>query len=323
MCAMIVGRMRVLVLGFGVIGATLFGAACSSEEADQATPSPSPDIDEDAAAQTSSDPTADASTPDADSAIPMDAGDAALPSGCGKAGAPTGVETRTMTIAGKPRSFILVVPQSYDPTRKVAVVFGFYPGPGSEARATFEIEAESKDDAIVIYPTPLENAQGLDRWSLAKGSNDFTFVERMTNEVFASHCVDRKRVFAMGFSNGGRMAAELGCWRDDLFRAVAPVAPGAGGATPQPLTGCAGTVAVWEAIGTQDSAHYDSSVLIRDSFVTANDCKKTTQPTPPAGCVAYDGCRAAAPVTFCTHGGKHIWPSFATSAAWSFFKRQS
>jgi polyhydroxybutyrate depolymerase len=244
------------------------------------------------------------------------------PSGCGLA-AKSGAETRSLVVGDKTRKYLQVVPQGYDPAAKLPLVIGFHTLGDSAAggRAMFDLEDAAAGKAIFVYPSALPSAafDGKTRWDLAGGSDDFRFVDALIEEVSATLCVDRARIFTTGFSNGGRMATLVGCHRGDVVRAVAPVAPG-GGAAPLPANGCAGDVAVWETLGDADAAHAEPGIAIRDHFIAANGC--TPSATKPDGCVAYAGCKEGLGVTFCRHPGGHVWPAFASAAVWKFFAAQ-
>jgi poly(3-hydroxybutyrate) depolymerase len=114
----------------------------------------------------------------------------------------------------------------------------------------------------------------------------------------------------------------LGCHRGDRFRAIAPVAPG-GTSTTLPLatSACAGEVAIWEGVGTEDIDHLAGAALVRDYYRTANGCAATKKATTPAGCEAYESCRTEVPSVYCTYPGGHSWPSIGTSAVWSFVSK--
>jgi polyhydroxybutyrate depolymerase len=59
-------------------------------------------------------------------------------------------------------------------------------------------------------------------------------VARLLDRVERLACVDRSRVYATGFSNGGGFTARVGCELADRFAAVAPVAGGYRGLDPCP-----------------------------------------------------------------------------------------
>lgn len=249
-----------------------------------------------------------------------------MSAGCAKTTGATGLQTRTKVIGGKTRDYLRFIPAGYKPGTPVALVFGFHGSGGTagKARAMFDLESKSGAKAIFVYPqgVPDPAFAGDNRWDPTAGSDDYTFIDELLAEVEASHCIARDRVFAVGFSNGARMTSMLGCHRGDRFRAIAPVAPG-GTTTTLPLatSACAGEVAVWEGVGTEDTDHLAGAALVRDFYRGANGCAATKKATTPAGCDAYDGCRAEVPSVYCTYPGGHSWPAIGTDAVWSFFER--
>jgi len=52
----------------------------------------------------------------------------------------------------------------------------------------------------------------------------------------------------------------------------------------------------------------------RDFWVGANHCQMTSMPVDPSPCVAYQGCDADSPVTWCEFAGGHTVPPFAAAA---------
>lgn len=76
-------------------------------------------------------------------------------------------------------------------------------------------------------------------------------VSDLLTAVEATRCVDQQRVFATGVSNGGGMAALLGCALSDRITAIAPIA---GGYKSQPPCHPARPVSVLEVHGTFDGA---------------------------------------------------------------------
>lgn len=246
-------------------------------------------------------------------------------SGCGHLGAGVGVKTRTLTVDGVERTYVRFVPPDYDPHTPMALVIGFH-GSGGEANATrarFDLEEHAGGAAVFVYPQALPSTDpafdGQARWEAhLPDSHDYAFFDALVSQVEASHCIDRDRIFATGFSLGARFTANLGCWRGDVLRAIAPVAPGKAPET-LPLVDCVGEVAVWEGLGTKDLEHEAGAVRVREHYAAANGCAATRTPTTPDGCEAYDGCRPEVPVTWCTYPLGHVWPPIAPAGVWSFF----
>ena len=55
-------------------------------------------------------------------------------------------------------------------------------------------------------------------------ADDVGFTEALLDRVEADLCVDRTRIYAMGFSNGGMFVSTLACELNDRIAAVASVA---------------------------------------------------------------------------------------------------
>ncbi|HEY8544108.1 MAG TPA: PHB depolymerase family esterase [Acidimicrobiales bacterium] len=100
------------------------------------------------------------------------------------------------------------------------------------------------DAAGFVTVTP-QGSGLLPGWRLAADSPDVAFVEQVLDDVEATLCVDRARVYVAGLSNGAMLASVLACELPDRIAAVAVVAgvtavPGCGagddpGATPRPV----------------------------------------------------------------------------------------
>lgn len=244
-----------------------------------------------------------------------------LSAGCGKP-ANVGLQSRTIMVDGEERTFLRFIPQAYKPNTPVALVLGFHGSGGTStgARNTFDLEAAAAGKAIFIYPQALPNAEGVNRWDAhAPDGKDFRFVDELIARTEANFCIDRDRIFATGFSLGARFTSNLGCWRGDVLRAIAPVAPGGNDVT-LPFTACVGEVGIWEGLGTlDDELHTVGATRVRDHYAAANGCVATRTPTTPAGCEAYDGCRPEVPAVWCTYELAHQWPTIAPAGVWSFF----
>jgi polyhydroxybutyrate depolymerase len=71
---------------------------------------------------------------------------------------------------------------------------------------------------IVAYPQGIALAQ---TWHFERASIDVTFLTGLVRDVESTWCVDKSRVYAEGWSNGGIMAQRLACDAADTFTAVA------------------------------------------------------------------------------------------------------
>ncbi len=271
----------------------------------------------------------EAAAPDADPAAPdasSETGtpDAAPSAGCSQAG-PTGVINGTITVVGAERSYILVVPASYDPGATYPLIFAWHgrTSNAAQARQYFGIEAQAGADAVIVYPQGLSVSAdpGDTGWELTEGGRDVAFFDALLAQIQASHCVGR--VYSMGHSFGGYMSNALACFRGGqgagAVRAIASVAGGG------PFGTCGGDpVSAVIIHGTVDQVvPYAQGEASRTTWRTEAGCAATTSAIDPSPCVAYDGCAAPLAVRFCSHDDPafngHTWPAFAASAAWQLF----
>lgn len=236
---------------------------------------------------------------------------AAATAGCGKAPTLTS-GTRTIQSGGQNRSYILRVPDSYDPDRPYRLVFGFHWNGGSandvDSGGTsgypwsyYGLRALSDDSAIFVAP------QGLGAgWANTNG-RDLTFVDDMVRQIQGGLCVDTTQLFALGFSYGGGMSYSLACSRASVFRAVAVYAGGQ-------LSGCSGgndPIAYIGIHGLRDNVlPISQGRALRDRFVRNNGCTPQNPREPAQGSLthvitAYSGCRAGYPVVWAAFDGGH------------------
>ena len=133
---------------------------------------------------------------------------------------------------GVNREYVLYIPNSYDGTSSVSVLFNFH-GFGDNAsdymnNADMRAVAES-DTFILVYPQG-SCSDGSSHWNPCPtgGDNkstadDVGFVESMISEISSQYNVDMERIYAAGYSNGGMMAYGLANYKSDLIAAVASV----------------------------------------------------------------------------------------------------
>jgi poly(3-hydroxybutyrate) depolymerase len=180
-------------------------------------------------------------------------------------------------------------------------------------------------DAIYIAPQGLKhaetgggaNGQEVTGWANVDGE-DIQFMQDLLSAAQKDYCVDTQRAFAVGFSYGAMFSYAIGCELGGIFRAIAPMS----GAL---LSGCnlsGKPVAMWGSHGTSDSlVPIASGRQARDKILQQNHCGSQTTPVDPSPCVAYQGCDAGYPVTWCEWDGDHNRPPFGNTAVAAFFKQ--
>jgi len=237
--------------------------------------------------------------------------------GCGLE--PDGIGT-TIEVGSRSRTYVLYLPDDYDPDQGHALVFAWHGlgGSGELAQYYFGIEELVDSEAVVVYPDGLVSADWgwSTGWDLAPSGYDFDFLDALYEHLGDKLCIDEERVFSTGHSFGGYMSNSVGCYRSGVFDAIAPVAGG-----PPYYGNCDGPIGAWITHGSADEV-----VLLaegeetRDEWLSTNECSDTSEAAGLDPCVAYEGC--ARDVHWCQHTGGHEWPDFAPAAIWDFFAAQ-
>jgi polyhydroxybutyrate depolymerase len=144
----------------------------------------------------------------------------------------SGDTTETITSSGMSRSFIVHIPPSAKLTGPLPVIFDFHPLGGSGSSQESASGWGTKCDSvgcIAIFPNSASNANN--GWNVGyccQGAqsnkvDDVQFTRDMIKWLEANTCVDPKRIYASGCSNGGGMSYMLACNAADVIAAVAPV----------------------------------------------------------------------------------------------------
>ena len=156
----------------------------------------------------------------------------AATAGCGKAPTLTS-GTRTMTVNGKSRRWILRLPSNYDRTKPHRLIFGVhwrdadYQAVDGGSAPYYGLRKLAGDTAIFVAP------DGLNKGWANSGGEDVTFFDNLVKTLSDDLCINEKLIFSLGFSYGAAMSYSLACSRPNVFRAVA-VLSGA------QLSGCSG-----------------------------------------------------------------------------------
>jgi poly(3-hydroxybutyrate) depolymerase len=242
--------------------------------------------------------------------------------GCGSIN-PRQSGTFDIDVGGTSREYILELPDNYDANKPHILVFGWHWRGGSAQDVAgggfYGLEERANGTAIFVAPQGLVD-NGTTGWANPNG-RDIAFTRAMLERFREELCIDESRIFSTGFSYGGMMSFAVGCALGEVFRAIAPMA----GALYSGCEDGSAPVALWGAHGYSNGA--DGVVPIahgrqgRDQFLRRNGCGAETLPVEPDECVAYQGCRAGYPVTWCEWDGGHWTPGFAGQAIWDFFSQ--
>ncbi|OUS32572.1 hypothetical protein A9Q99_00425 [Gammaproteobacteria bacterium 45_16_T64] len=135
---------------------------------------------------------------------------------------------QTLKVKGVERSYYVYLPKGIDLAKKHPAVIAFH---GFESDANgfkWLIEPESFSENfqyVMIFPNAIKKS-----WNIGKGYgstnksvDDISFVKNLINVVTARHPINKKKIYAMGFSNGAQMAALSYCQFGSQIAAVGMV----------------------------------------------------------------------------------------------------
>ena len=245
-----------------------------------------------------------------------------------------GDATRTLTLAGRERSYIVHIPSTYDPAQPMPVVLVFHGGGGNAENARMMTGFDAIADAegfIVVYP----NGTGRRRdrlltwnggrccgYALEQNVDDVGFVRALLADLGTVANVDARRIYATGMSNGAIMSYRLACELADVVAAIGPVAAtqnldACTPARPAPVLHVhgdadnhapyAGGVGAESLVGIP----FESVETTIEFWVRHNGCTSTPQVTQNGSIrhTVYSGCQQNAAVELYTVvGGGHAWP---------------
>ena len=251
--------------------------------------------------------------------------------------APGFSQTQRMTIAGVQRSYILHAPSGLDNPPLVLNIHGFNMSASSEQGYTQMDKIADRDKFIVVYPDALPNSSNQQSWDLT-GNNDYTFLLAIIDTVDKKYQIDRSRIYACGFSQGGFMSFQLACRYSDIFAAIAPtsglITMGGGGACTlkRPLS-------MRLTFGTDDVATPAQFMQCVTTWLALDSCPSTpviTRPYPASNPnsvvtrIYYGPCAQGTEVIADSiHTGQHEWPMNTSDRinnseeTWAFLKKFS
>jgi polyhydroxybutyrate depolymerase len=179
--------------------------------------------------------------------------------GCGQATPqePGTSVLQTVRSGDRDRTYQLHLPPDYDAAKAWPVLLVFH-GRGNSGERTEEFSKLSTLPAIVAYPNGVVGQGDGERqaWQgapySAPGVDDLAFTHDLLDRLEADLCVDERRVYATGKSNGAGFTGVLACRASERITAIAPVA-GAFYGTGEPPCEPSRAVPVIEFHGTGDA----------------------------------------------------------------------
>lgn len=246
-----------------------------------------------------------------------------------------GVSPQQLVSGGRQRTYRLSVPPGYDGRRRLPLVLDLHGSGGNAAgqARTSGLETLAATESFLV--ATLEADGG--RWNVPVQpgrADDVAYVSDVIDHVATRACTDQARVYATGFSGGGRMSSLLGCRLTSRLAAIAPVsalrfaAPCAG--RPLPVItfhGLADPQNPYDGHAVGRGAEWEESVPdALAGWAARNGCKGTVKledPPGPLSTMRYEGCVDDAEVRLIRIDGLgHRWTRDeidTTAEIWRFF----
>jgi polyhydroxybutyrate depolymerase len=248
----------------------------------------------------------------------------------------SGVSTEQLTSGQRPRSYRLFVPPGYDGRQRLPLVLDLHGSGGNAAGQARNSGLETLSATERFLVATLEAEGG--RWNVPVQPNrpdDVLYVSDVIAHVASRVCSDNSRVYATGFSGGGRMSSLLGCAMGSRLAAIAPVsglrfsAPCTG--TPVPVLtfhGLADPQNPYDGHASGRGAEWEESVPdALAGWARRDSCKGDVileDPPGPLSTMRYAGCAGGAEVRMIRIDGLgHRWTREevdTTAVMWQFFK---
>lgn len=242
--------------------------------------------------------------------------------------APAG--TRLMefdTPTGK-RSAYVHVPKGYDASKPAPLIFSFHGGKGSKAGAKSFVpnwKSQFDKEALLVFPNGQTDPQE-EAWRSREyddlGDVDLTL--QIIDTLSDKYAIDRERVYATGFSNGGIMTSMLACHVPERFAGFAVFSQTMHKHTAEGCKTTKKAKPLLYLIGTADKhwggrdfsmSGMESLTFWRDHLGCKSEPEKRDLPDGKGNDGTsvqrwtYTGCEQAEALEFLrVEGGGHVWP---------------
>jgi polyhydroxybutyrate depolymerase len=267
----------------------------------------------------------------------------------------------TLVSSGQEREYLLHVPAGYDPTTPAPLVISLHGAalwPATQMEISRWNEVADDRGFIVVYPSGRTLGGGgigvrPKVWHSGEATaTDVRFILDLIGSLQENYNIDATRIYANGFSNGGRMAFDLSCRLPHLIAAIGTVAA----AQDQPWESCPDTLPIplisfhgtadplvsYEGRGPSllSPRPFPSVLEWTEHWARRNQCRLEPNESMTAGVTRreYTDCaHDASVVLYTVLEGGHTWPGGkpmpewllgttttsidATRAMWAFFSK--
>lgn len=258
----------------------------------------------------------------------------AAPSSCNLPQAP-GVLQQLMS-GQRQRSYRLFVPPGYNGRTPLPLVLELHGSGGNSAgqARTSGFDEVAAREGFAVASLQAEGG----RWNVpvdASRPDDVAYVGDVIDHVASKLCTDLTRVYATGFSGGGRMSSLLGCMLNSRIAAIAPVS---GLRWPAPCAGRPIPVLTFHGLADPQNPYagkaegrgaewLESVPEALAGWARHDGCAPDVvfeDPAGPLSTMRYTNCREGAEVRMIRIDGLgHTWTKQevdTTNVMWQFFK---
>lgn len=239
-----------------------------------------------------------------------------------------------VTFGGNDRNYLLYIPHSYTGTFAVPVVFNFhgFASNGGQQMVYGDFRSLAEKNTFLIV-APNGEGEGAGRHfnvgRLPGQPDDVGFTLSILDSLEKNFCVDARRVYSAGMSDGGAMTSLLACVASDRFAAFGPVAvvfyaPPCSAARSVPIAafmGSADPIVPFNGgkVKCCGGALVPAAPTSMQGWATHDACAPQPQEHSLDSEVTlreWSGCKPAGDVRFyIINGGGHTWPGAAVDAS--------
>ena len=265
--------------------------------------------------------------------------------------------SQTIQYDGETRQYEVYVPEIYNGTVSVPLVFSFHGGSGTAAEQIGIGDFSSYADTanfIAVYPQALPdpNDGGSTNWIHKDPTtvDDVLFIDALIDALADTYQIDLNRIYACGYSLGGEFTLSLACRLNSRIAAIGAVARTMqtytyNNCSPVHPTGVMTILGTADAISNYDGVffggeqYYVSAAEMHSFWASQNNCNANAVTTLVLDINSTDGSTVErntwSTAEGCAYveelkviGGGHDWPgSFgnadinATAELWQFLSR--
>lgn len=239
-------------------------------------------------------------------------------------GHPAGSTQYRLESDGIERRYLMYLPKTHAAGTPLPVVFDFH-GSGSdpheEMRVTGMAEAAERHGFLLLMPfAAVEMPEGGHTWNVPPDDrlpNDVRLAADVLDHAAERVPIDQRRIYAVGFSGGARLASELACAMPTRIAALGAVgglrAPASCSGSPVPVVAFHGTEDPINPYGGGGPDYWTYGVdAAASGWAARNGCDADPIATQVSASVIeqrYAACQGTADVVlYRIEGGGHTWP---------------